>query len=145
MSVAIMLLLVQEEKSLFPSSKSRKERFKHTSISLHASSSAWWGDRKDKRGKQREGGGYGDAAGLFVAMSRSEIKAGCLYVCLSAQPFTEWGETTLTSTWGTGPNGVLNRLGAAPRHYQHLPWLKYHKYFLDDSSDPCFYLYTKVI
>lgn len=42
----------------------------------HTSSSARWGDdRKDKRGKQREGvevGGYGQAAGLFVATSLSE-------------------------------------------------------------------------
>ena len=48
----------------------------HLQLPPHASSSARWGDdRKDKRGKQREGvevGGYGQAAGLFVAMSLSE-------------------------------------------------------------------------
>lgn len=53
--------------------KEKPERFKHTSRSLAASTSPLWGDdRRDERGKQKDGGGGGDgygwAAGRFVAM-----------------------------------------------------------------------------
>lgn len=46
-----------------------------------------------------------------------------LFIGPVCEHFTEWRKNTLTQTWGTGPNGVLNWLGPPPRHRQCLPRL----------------------
>lgn len=72
--------------------RSCEKRFKHTSGSLRASSSAWWGDdRKDKRGKQRDGGG-GDMTRQLGSLlpCLSQRDKSWLFIGLSVSPAFYW-------------------------------------------------------
>ncbi len=154
MAVAIVPLLIQEEKSVFLSNKSRKllislpstatfslcarhrkqpqdtteEAVKKTDLSAPPDpsvpplQSGGVMTGKIKGEKQRVGGGIWPGSWALCCHVSLRDKSW-LFIGLSVSPAFYWGGTTLTQTWGTGPNGVLNRLGPAPRHCQSLPWV----------------------